>query len=80
MAEIPQGMKKFLFGMGAKGHAISAIVLDFLGLGCLIVGIISGFRDEAVGLWSTEWFLITIALWVWAFWSWFTAYFGAKEE
>ena len=80
MAAVPKELKFLVFGKGPKFHAVAAIVLEVLGLACLILGIISGFTDEAVGLWSTEWFLITIALWVWAFWSWFTAYFGAKEE
>ena len=80
MAAVPKEFKFLLFGKGPKFHAGAAIVLEVLGLICLILGIISGFMDDTVGLWSTEWFLITIALWIWAFWSWFTAYFGAKEE
>ena len=80
MAEIPQDMKKLLFGMGAKWHAISAVVLDFLGVGCLIVGIIGSVTDEGLGLWwPSDWFFIAIGLWVLGLWAWITAYFAAKE-
>jgi hypothetical protein len=79
MAAVPKKLKFVLFGMGPKINATFATVLEFLGLACLIVGIISGFKNDAVGLWSTEWFLITIALWIWAIWLWFCAYTAAKE-
>jgi hypothetical protein len=79
MAAVPKKFKFLLFGMGPKFHATVAIILEFLGLICLILGIISGFTDETVGMWSTEWFLVTIALWIWALWSWLTAYLAAKE-
>ena len=57
MAAVPKKLKSLLFGMGPKVNAIVATVLEFLGLACLIVGIISG-SSRNVGLWSTEWFLI----------------------
>ena len=80
MAEVPQDMKKLLFGMGAKCHAISALVLDFLGLGCLIVGIIASATENEFGLWwPSDWFFIAIALWVLGLWAWITAYFAARE-
>jgi hypothetical protein len=79
MAAIPKGLKFLLFGKGPAFHAKAALIMEVLGLACLILGIISGFRNEPIGLWSTEWFLITIALWIWALWSWLTAYVGAKE-
>jgi hypothetical protein len=79
MAAVPKELQFLLFGRGPKFHAKAALILEALGLACLIVGIISGFMDKALGLWSTEWFLITIAIWIWALWSWLTAYVAAKE-
>ena len=80
MAEVPQDVKKLLFGMGAKWHAIAAIVLDFLGLGCLIAGIVGHVTEEGIGLlWPGDWFYIAIGLWVLGLWAWLTAYFAAKE-
>ncbi len=79
MAAVPKKLKFLLFGRGPKFHALAAMVLEALGLACLIMGIISGAMDRALGLWSTEWFLVAIALWIWALWSWLTAYAGAKE-
>jgi hypothetical protein len=79
MAAVPKKLKFLLFGRGPKFHAQVAMVLEALGLACLILGIISSAMDQALGLWSTEWLLITIALWIWALWSWLTAYTGAKE-
>jgi hypothetical protein len=79
MATVPKGLKFLLFGRGPTFHAKAALIMEVLGLACLIMGILSGAMDRALGLWSTEWFLITIALWIWALWSWLTAYTGAKE-
>jgi hypothetical protein len=79
MAAVPKNLKFLLFGRGPKFHATVAIVLEFLGLICLILGIVSGFKQDYVGLYSLEWFLIAIALWIWALWSWLTAYVAAKE-
>jgi hypothetical protein len=56
-----------------------ACVLEAAGLVFLVLGMISGFKDETVGMWSTEWFLVTIALWIWALWMWLCAYTAAKE-
>ncbi len=79
MAAVPKKLKSLLFGMGPEINATVATVLEFLGLACLIVGIVSGVMDKELGLWSTEWFLIMIGLWVWALWLWLCAYFAAKE-
>ena len=79
MAAVPKKLKFLLFGKGPKFHAQAALFLEALGLLCLILGIIAGFMDSTVGLWSTEWFLIAIALWIWGLWSWLTAYVGAKD-
>jgi hypothetical protein len=79
MAEIPQDIKFAIFGRGAKWHARVAMVLDFLGMGCLIVGIIGDAINRTPGLEPTNWLILAIALWVWGVWSWLTAYFAAKE-
>jgi len=79
MAEIPKDMKFLLFGFGAKWHAQCMMALNWLGLASLIVGIISGAMGKALGLCSTDWLLIAIALWVWGLGSWFTSYHALKE-
>jgi len=79
MAAVPKELKFLLFGRGPKFHATVAMVLEFLGLACLILGIIGGVMDKELGLWPTYWFFLAIALWIWALWSWLTAYAGAKE-
>jgi len=79
MAAVPKKLKFLLFGMGPKWHATAAFVVEILAVICLILGIVSGFIDDSVGLWSTEWFLIAIALFIWGLWSWLTAYVAAKD-
>jgi hypothetical protein len=79
MVAVPKKLKFLIFGMGPKFHGIVALVLEFLGLACLIPGIISAVTNEDVGMWSTEWFLITIALWIYGFWLWVCAYVAAKD-
>lgn len=79
MAEIPQDIKKVLFGMGAKWHAWAAVIGDSLGLVCLIMGIISGAMNEVVGLAPTYWFLAAIAFIIFGLSAWVTAYFTVKE-
>lgn len=77
---VPKGLKFLLFGMGPKFHATVAFIMEILALAALIIGIVSGVKYEAVfSLWSTEYFLISIALFIWGFWSWLCAYFAAKE-
>ncbi|MBA7695437.1 hypothetical protein ES703_104065 [subsurface metagenome] len=79
MAAVPNELKFLLFGKGPKFHATVAMVIECLGLASLVLGIISGFRNNAVGLWSTEWFLIAIVLFIWGLWAWLCAYAAAKE-
>ena len=79
MQEIPQDMKKLLFGRGARWHAWAAIIQDTLGLVCIILGIISGAMDTAIGLEASLWFLMAIAFIVFGFSAWVTAYVTAKE-
>ena len=79
MAEIPKDMRFMIFGKGAKWHARSMFVLNWLGLACLIVGIVADAINVTLGLETTHWFIMTIAFWLWGLASWLTAYFAAKE-
>jgi len=79
MAEVPKDIKFLLFGKGAKWHARSSIVLDFLGMACLIVGIIGSAINNPLGLGATNWILIAIALIIWGLWAWLCAYTATKE-
>jgi len=79
MAAVPKKLKFLLFGMGPKFHGTVAFILEILGLASLVLGIIAGFKQDYVGLYSLEWFLIAIALWIWALWQWLCAYTAAKE-
>jgi hypothetical protein len=79
MAAVPKNLKFLLFGRGPKFHGTVAIVLEMLGLACLIVGIVAGVTNKELGMISTEWFLVVIAIWIWSLWSWLTAYVAAKD-
>jgi hypothetical protein len=79
MAAVPKELRFLLFGRGPKFHAKAALFLEFLGLVCLIMGIIGSAMSKELGLMPTYWFLMAIAIWIWALWSWLTAYVGAKE-
>jgi len=79
MAEIPKEMKFLLFGKGPKWHARISMTMNWLGLVCLILGIIAGATNNALGLGAGNWLLLAIALWLWALAAWFCSYFGAKE-
>jgi hypothetical protein len=79
MAEIPKDLRFLLFGRGAKWHARISLIVDFLGLGCLIVAIVGDAANRVPGLEPTNWFLLTIAFWIWGLWAWICAYTAAKE-
>ena len=79
MADIPKDMRFMIFGKGAKWHSRSMFVLNWLGLACLIVGIVADAINTTLGLETTHWFIMTIAFWVWGFESWICAYYAAKE-
>ena len=79
MAAVPNGLKCLLFGKGAKFHAVAAMVIECLAFASLVLGIICAFRNDSIGIYSTEWFLIAIALFIWGLWSWIAAYAAAKE-
>ncbi len=79
MAEIPKDMRFMLFGKGVRWHARTSMALNWLGLGCLVVGIVGDAINKVLGLEPTNWFIMAIALWVWGLASWFCAYYAAKE-
>ena len=79
MAEIPKDMKRLLFGMGPRWHAKTSMVLDSVGMITLILSIISAATNNALGLGAGNWFLLTIALFLFGLSALFCAYFGAKE-
>jgi hypothetical protein len=79
MAAVPKKLKFVLFGFGPKINAIAATVLEFLGLGCLVVGIIGSVQQKMLWMDPYGWFYTTIALWIWAIWLWFCAYTAAKD-
>jgi len=79
MQEIPKDLKRLLFGMGPRWHASVSLIMNWLGFGCLIVGIVGAAMDSTPGLKPTTWFILTALLWLWALAAWICAYFGAKE-
>ena len=79
MQEIPKELKSLLFGKGARWHVRCMSVLNWLGLGCLIVGIVGDAINRVPGLEPTNWFIMAVGLWVWGLWAWLCAYTAAKE-
>ncbi|GAI55610.1 unnamed protein product [marine sediment metagenome] len=79
MAEIPKDLKPLLFGKGPRWHARSMRVLNWLGLACLIVGIVGDATNTVPGLEPTNWLIMAAALWLWGLGAWLAAYFAAKE-
>ena len=79
MAAVPKKLKFMLFGLGPGFQAPRALALGILAGASLVVGIVSGFMDKALGMRSTDWLLASIALFIAALWTWLTAYFAAKE-
>jgi hypothetical protein len=79
MAEIPKDLRPLLFGKGPRWHGRCMMVLNWLGLACLIVGIVGDAINRVPGLEPTNWLIIAIALWVWGTGSWLAAYAAAKE-
>jgi len=77
--EIPKDLKRLLFGSGARWNAWAAVIQHTLGLVCLIMGIISGAMDRALGLEPIYWFLAAIAFIVFSLSAWLVAYTVAKE-
>ena len=78
MSEIPESMRFLLFGLGPEMAARMSLVANSLGLVALILGIIAGATGHKLGLGATNWFLLTIALFIWGCGQWMVAYLGAK--
>ena len=79
MAEIPQKTKFWLFGFGPQMHAQMAFVANFIGIITFLLGIASAIVKKPLGLQTTNWFLLTIILFIWGLSFWLSAYYGAKE-
>jgi hypothetical protein len=79
MAEIPKEVKKLLFGMGIKWHAMASFIMNSIALVCILLGIIAAAVGGTLGLSADHWLLIAIAFIVFALSAWFTAYHAAKE-
>jgi len=78
MSQIPESVKFLLFGFGPEMAARIALVANSIGLVTMILGIIGGATGKTLGLGATNWFLLTIALFLWGLGQWMVAYFGAK--
>jgi hypothetical protein len=78
MSDIPESIKFLLFGFGSEMAARMALAANSIGLVTMILGIVAGATGQKLGLGATNWFLLTIALFIWAWGQWMVAYFGAK--
>jgi hypothetical protein len=78
MSEIPESIKFLLFGFGSEMAARMALVANSLGLVAMILGIVAAATGKNLGLGATNWFLLTIALFIWGLGQWLVAYLGAK--
>jgi len=78
MSQIPESIKFLLFGFGPEMAARMALVVNSLGLVTMILGIIAGATGKSLGLGATNWFLLTVALFIWGLGQWLVAYLGAK--
>lgn len=79
MSDIPESIKFLLFGLGPEMAARMALAANSIGLVTMILGIIAGATGHKLGLGATNWFLLTIALFVWGWGQWMAAYLGAKQ-
>ena len=79
MAEVPKDLRFMLFGMGARWHARSSLVLECLGIVFLILGIVADAINKTLGLETTHWFIMTIAFFIWGLAAWLCSYYAAKE-
>jgi hypothetical protein len=79
MTVIPENIKFLLFGFGPEMNARMALIASCMGLVTMILGIIAAATDHKLGLGATNWFLLTITLFIFGLSMWFSAYFGAKE-
>jgi len=78
MTEIALNIQFLLFGFGPEMAALIALVANSIGLVTMILGIVAGATGKKLGLGATNWFLLTIVLFIWGWGQWLVAYFGAK--
>lgn len=75
---MPESIRFLLFGFGPEMAARIALAANSIGLATMIVGIVAGATHKTLGLGATNWFLLTIALFIWGLGQWMVAYLGAK--
>ena len=78
MSQIPESIRFLLFGFGPEMAARMALVANSIGLVTMILGIVAGATGQKLGLGATNWFLLTIALFIWGLGQWLVAYLGAR--
>ncbi len=78
MASIPESIKFLLFGFGPALEGQTALIANLIGLISMILGIVAAATNRKLGLGATNWFLLTIALFIFGLALWFSAYFGAQ--
>jgi|APFre7841882590_1041340.scaffolds.fasta_scaffold529992_1 hypothetical protein len=78
MSQIPESIRFLLFGFGPEMAARMALVANSIGLVTMMLGIIAGATGQKLGLGAINWFLLTIALFIWGLGQWLVAYLGAK--
>jgi len=78
MTDIALNIQFLLFGFGPEMAALMALAANSIGLVTMILGIIAAATGRKLGLGATNWFLLTIALFIWGWGQWLVAYFGAK--
>ena len=66
MAEISQNTSFLLFGFGPQMHALMALMANLIGIATIILGIVSAARKSSLGLGTTNWFLLSIVLFIWS--------------
>ena len=52
----------------------------YLGVGFMLIGIISDAMNKVLGLESTHWFIMAVGFWMLGIFAWFRGYYSAKEN
>ena len=80
MAEIPNDVKRMLFERSPKLCCWMHNILTYFGIAFMLIGIISDATNKVLGLQSTHWFIMAVAFWMLGIFTWFRAYYTAKEK
>lgn len=80
MAEIPDDLKRVLFESKPKRCVWVSAFWTYMGVAAIIVGIVSDAINMKLGLQSTNWFILAIGFLMVGFFTWFMAYYSAKEK